>query len=151
MLIHYSDTPATATGEIHRFTHPSFDLRFVEHGNYIHLQWKGSQTLSTIQDGSNQLIELLLESGADKVLNDGRQAVGCWASSVPWIVFQFLPRARRAGMRQAAHVLAKDRLSKKSAHTFQLFTDFCDWNIELFQTIEEAEDWLTQGWRDVAS
>lgn len=144
MLIHCSDKPATPTTELSFIPHPSFDLTYIEQGNYIHLQWKGSQTLSTIQTGCKQLCDLLLESGADKVLNDGRLAVGCWTASVPWIVFCFLPQARRAGMRSAAHVLAKDRKSKLSAHTFRLFADFCEWNIAFFQTIDEAEEWITR-------
>jgi hypothetical protein len=132
-------------------THSSFDLTFIEQGSYIHLQWKGSQTLSTIQAGCKQLCELLIETGADKVLNDGRFAVGCWTASVPWIVYCFLPRARRAGMRSAAHVLSKERKSKMSAHTFRLFADFCEWNIAFFQTIQEAEEWLTCRRRTLSS
>jgi len=145
MLIDCSNTTANTTGEIRFINHASFDLAYIERGNYIHVQWKGSQTLSTIQDGCKQLCDLLIESGADKVLNDGRRAVGCWATSVPWIVYCFLPQARRAGMRVAAHVLAKERKSRMSAHAFQLFADFCEWNLAFFQTIDEAEDWLVSG------
>lgn len=145
MLNHCSDTSGKLTGEIQLVSHPSFDLSFVEHGNYARLQWKGRQTLSTIQEGCRQLYEVLLKYEAHKVLNDGRYAVGSWAASVPWIVYRFLPQARRAGMRMAAHVLAHDRNSKLSANAFRLFTDFCEWNIELFQTIDEAEGWLTRG------
>jgi hypothetical protein len=151
MLPHCSDTPATTPREVRSITHASFDLAFIEQGNYIHVQWKGSQTLATIQDGCKQLCELLLASGADKVLNDGRRAVGCWMTSVPWIVYCFLPQARRAGMRVAAHVLAKERKSRMSAHAFRLFADFCEWNIAFFQTIEEAEDWLVFGRHALAS
>ena len=143
MLNHCSDTSGKLTGEIQLVNHSSFDLSFIEHGNYVRLQWKGRQTLSTIQEGCMQLHELLLEYKADKVLNDGRYVVGNWVASVPWIVYRFLPLARRAGMRMAAHVLAHERNSNLSAHAFRLFTDFCEWNIELFQTIEAAEEWLT--------
>ncbi|GAB3540494.1 hypothetical protein GCM10027343_09640 [Noviherbaspirillum agri] len=142
MLTPCSNTAANKSGEVRIITHASFDLSFVEHGNYIHVQWKGSQTLATIQEGCQELCNLLRESGADKVLNDGRRAVGCWISSVPWIVYCFLPQARRAGMRVAAHVLAKERKSRMSAHAFRLFSDFCEWNLAFFQTIEEAQDWL---------
>lgn len=151
MVIHCSDTSATTAGEIRSITHDSFELSFIEYGNYIRMQWKGNQTLSTIQAGCKQLCQLLSESGADKVLNDGRRAVGCWAASVPWIVYCFLPQARRAGMRVAAHVLAQERKSRISAHTFRLFADFCEWNIELFQTIDKAEDWLIGGRRALSS
>lgn len=144
MLNHCSNTSGKLTDEIQLVNHPSFDLSFVERGNYARLQWKGRQTLSTIQEGCKQLYELLLEYEADKVLNDGRYVVGSWATSVPWIVYRFLPLARRAGMRMAAHVLAHERNSKLSAHAVRLVTDFCEWNIELFQTIDAAEDWLTR-------
>ena len=147
MLIHCSDTSAKPTDEIHLVAHSSFEIGFIEHGNYVRIRWKGTQTASTIRAGCDQLYNLLRESGADKVLNDGRHVVGSWISSVPWIVYDFLPRARRAGMRQAAHVLAIERESKMSAHAFRLFADFCDWNIELFQTLDEAEAWLTLGCR----
>ncbi|WP_157691661.1 hypothetical protein [Noviherbaspirillum autotrophicum] len=144
MLNHCSDTSGKLTDEIQLVNHPSFDLSFVEHGNYVRIQWKGRQTLSTIQEGCKHLHKLLLEYEADKVLNDGRYVVGSWATSVPWIVYRFLPLARRAGMRMAAHVLAHERHSKLSAHAVRLVTDFCEWNIELFQTIDTAEAWLTR-------
>lgn len=142
MLNHWSDACTATEGELYFLNHPSFDLSYVENGNYVRLQWKGPQTLSTIKTGCQQLHELLLASGADKVLNDGRDVVGSWTSSIPWIVYCFLPRLRTAGVRKAAHVLARERKSHMSAHAFRLYADFCEWNIELFRTLGEAEDWL---------
>lgn len=144
MLSHCIDIPAAVAGEHRLIAHPSFELSYIENGRYIHLQWIGPQTLPTIQEGCQHMCDMLVEYGTDKVLNDGRRAVGCWISSVPWIVYCLLPRARRAGMRKAAHVLAKERKSRMSAHAFRLFSDFCEWNLAFFQTLDEAEEWLTR-------
>ncbi|HEY0844585.1 MAG TPA: hypothetical protein VGE12_04420 [Noviherbaspirillum sp.] len=124
--------------------HASFDVIFMEDGNYLWLKWKGPQTHATIQAGCNHVLRLIGELGVSKIMNDGRYSVGCWTKSLPWIVFHYLPRVRRAGMRQAAHVIAYDRASKLSADSFRLIADLCHWNIEFFRTVEQAGEWLRQ-------
>lgn len=90
------------------------------------------------------MLHVLIQHGASKVMNDGRYSVGCWTTSLPWIVFRFLPQARRAGMRQAAHVISHDRASKLSADSFRLIADVCHWNIIFFRSVEQAKEWLEQ-------
>lgn len=139
-----SGTPPDAAGEVQMRTNASFDISHSERGNYLRLKWKGSQTPSTIQDGCNQMLELLIGLGAGKVLNDSRYSTGSWTTSIPWVVFHFLPLARRSGMRKAAHVISHDRASKLSADSAKLVADICNWNIEVFRTVEEARAWLAQ-------
>jgi hypothetical protein len=145
MLNHSSDSCTATEGELSLLNHPSFDVNYVENGNYVCLRWKGPQTLATVKTGYKQLHELLLTSGADKVLNDGRDVEGSWTATIPWIVYCFLPLAQAAGVLKAAHVLCQERESRMSAYAFQIYADSCEWNIALFRTIGEAEDWLVRG------
>lgn len=136
------DSPVNAEGGILVHDHPSFDISFHEHGRFVHIKWKGPQTSSTIQSGCNRMLQLLVDRGAGKILNDSRYSAGCWTTSLPWIVFRFLPQARNAGMRQAAHVISHDRASRLSADSFRLLADFCQWNIVFFRSVDQAKDWL---------
>lgn len=109
---------------------------------WLYLDWKGAQTSESIRNGGEQLLRFIGELGIGKILNDNTNTVGNWISAVPWIVFTFLPRARKAGMQRGAHVYARNRLAKLSAEGAMLLFDPEDAHVKFFSAIEDAGAWL---------
>jgi hypothetical protein len=112
---------------------------------WLYLDWPGQQTPESIHNGCAQLLRCMAEQGVGKVLNDNINTVGSWIGAVPWIVFEFLPRARKAGMRRAAHVYARNKLAKLSAEGAMLLFDPEDAHVKFFGTVDAAVEWLRLG------
>lgn len=109
---------------------------------WIYLDWKGHQTQESVRLGAERLLDLMAEHGIYNVLNDNTNTVGSWISSLPWVVFNFIPRARKAGMHKVAHVYGRDKLARLSAEASKLLFDPATANIRLFYSLKEAEAWL---------
>jgi hypothetical protein len=106
----------------------------------LHMNWKEYQSDSTIKEGCERLLQLMSEHKIYKILNDNTNALGIWTGVTKWLVFDFRPRAIKAGFICCAHVYGPSRLSQISAEAAQIllgpFTD----NIKGFKSIHEAKE-----------
>jgi hypothetical protein len=124
------------------FSESYLDIWHDEAHGRLHLDWKGTQTQKSIRTGAESLLVFMTGLHAYKILNDNTNAVGSWMDSVPWVVFNFLPRAKKAGMQRVAHVYGRDRLARLSAEASKLLFDPAASNIRLFNSLRDARIWL---------
>lgn len=109
---------------------------------WAYLDWKGQQTQESIRQGAECFLELMGKHGIHKVLNDNTNTTGSWISSLPWVIFNFLPRAKKAGLQKAAHVYSRDKLARLSAEASKLLFDPTTSDIRMFNSVQEAKAWL---------
>jgi hypothetical protein len=119
-----------------------FEIDYHEAGRYFHVNWKGYQTDKSVKDGINCLINLMIEHRVSKVLNDNTNVLGIWMGVAGWLVFDALPRARKAGMTAFAHVYGPSRFSRVSADAAIALLNSSTTDIKAFEDIQAAKDWL---------
>ncbi|MBT9393253.1 hypothetical protein KLP40_08765 [Hymenobacter sp. NST-14] len=83
--------------------------------NWLYADWRGPQTLETVQAGSAQLVEQLRRERCDKLLNDNRAVHGMWMDGSEWISRDLPPELAAAGLRYVAWVYSPEVFSRLSA------------------------------------
>ena len=47
---------------------------------FINAQWSGVQSVETVMEGGNKILEMIKESGCPKLLNSNKNVIGSWGS-----------------------------------------------------------------------
>lgn len=118
------------------------DISYEEEYSLLYLDWKGYQTDSSIKDGCERTMELMVQYKAFKILNDNTNILGIWTGVSKWLIVDALPRARQAGMTAFAHIYGPSRLSRISAEAALFLLDSKAADIKTFDDMEEARAWL---------
>lgn len=111
--------------------------------NYIETKWSGHITADDVVCVAQAYLELLRSSGCPKLLNDKSDVTGDWQEANDWLQYEWLPRAREAGLRHMAHVYSFETFNTLSAHEFydRVSPELC---IKNFYERQLAEEWLSQ-------
>lgn len=118
-------------------------------GPWLHINWVGYQTFTSIVAGANACLDLLREQGCACLLNDNRQLIGPWNHAVEWLVSDWGPRAAAQGLTHFATILHPESLGASASNA--LFTGLGkSLQMRLFGTIEEAQAWLRTAPRQAA-
>jgi hypothetical protein len=110
--------------------------------SWLYLDWKGYQSNASVKAGCQRALEALIHYKLHKVLNDNTNALGIWIGAAPWLIFNLLPRARKAGLKWCAHIYGPSRLSRISADTALGLQDPDTADMKGFDEREAAIAWL---------
>lgn len=121
----------------------NLDIWLDQAGGYLDLDWKGPQTLESVQRGCETILEHLIAQRLTKVLNDNTNVVGSWEEASHWVAVDFLPRAKRAGLSTLAWIQSPSRGSRHAANATAMDAGRDDL-IHLFDDRKSAELWLRQ-------
>lgn len=86
--------------------HPAFDL--------LHVCWHGHLTAASLVHGAHIGLSLnsFKEAGLPRrLLTNHEQASGSWEEALPWLQYDWLPRAQTQGLARLAHVVSPDPAS----------------------------------------
>lgn len=104
--------------------------------------WKGYQTDASIREGCERTLELMVQYQAYKLLNDNSNVLGIWTGVSRWLIFDALPKARKAGRTRFADVYGPSRLSRISAEAALLLPGPKAVDIKSFDNMDAATVWL---------
>jgi hypothetical protein len=124
------------------FREDFLEIFYDEEDQWLHADWRGYQTDTSVKAGVNSLIDLLAQHQAAKILNDNTRTLGIWMENAPWLVFDALPRARKAGLKAFAHVYGPSRFSRVSADAALFLLKRSNIEIRAFEDVESAKKWL---------
>jgi hypothetical protein len=99
------------------FQESFLEIYLDEERSWLYLDWKGYQSNASVKAGCERALEALIANKLHKVLNDNTHTLGIWIGAAPWLIFNLLPRARKAGLKWCAHIYGPSRLSRISADT----------------------------------
>lgn len=108
------------------------------------MEWKGYATSSQFREGTENMLNLLIDKRVNKVLADIQEMVLIGAEDQKWMETNFLPRAIRFGFKACAIVKPTNYFNKIAAETISLKVEKEKLKIEFFDTSEEAREWLTE-------
>jgi hypothetical protein len=110
--------------------------------SWLYVDWLGYQTVSSVQEGCNQILALMVEHQAYRILNDNEHVVGIWSGASEWVAKEWFPRMRKAGMRRFAWVYSPTRFSQISTDTTLSMMQGETQGVMLFSDVKEAISWL---------
>ena len=124
---------------------------FLHHETYIQISynatedwvlanWTGFQTVKSVKDGCEKILQCLTDESCHKVLNDNTHVEGIWSGAAAWVGAEWFPRMSQAGLQRFAWVYSPSVFSQLSTdkalnHTKGGF-------VRTFYDMEEAKAWL---------
>jgi hypothetical protein len=109
--------------------------------NWIYADWTGFQTTETIKNGSEHLLQAVLDSGVHKLINDNTHLTGMRANAVEWLALNLAPRLQTAGLQYISWIYKTNSLSEASADLV-LSISQTDIIVIVFDHVTMAEKWL---------
>jgi hypothetical protein len=120
---------------------PVCSLCYDENLSCIKVVWRKYATSAQLRFLHEYMLDMMERYGAQRILGDDRELPIIHAEDQRWIVEDWLPRARTAGLKAVAAITSLSffgRLSIGSIHLSVANTV----SIKQFQTIREAVAWL---------
>ena len=111
---------------------------------WLHVTWKGYQTVGSVQEGCEQMLVWLTAYQTDRVLNDNTQVLGIWQGAAAWLATNWFPRMQQAGLQRFAWVYSPSRFSQVSTDTTLALMDADAVGVRVFSNLTEATTWLRQ-------
>ena len=117
------------------------ELNHLTGADWLHVDWIGYPTAANVVAGSSAYLGHIAGLGLHGLLNDNRRLVGRWDSSLEWIRDEWMPQARRSGVRYLANLSHPGVMAADSAAAMQAMVGN-DLQMRLFTDYAEAEQWL---------
>ena len=108
---------------------------------WIYADWTGYQTTATIMEGSEQMLQSILETGVHKLINDNTHLTGMKANAVEWLALNLAPRLQEAGLQYLSWIYKTKSFSEASADLV-LSLSKTDIIVIVFDHAAMAEKWL---------
>jgi hypothetical protein len=108
--------------------------------DFIVANWTGSQTEKSIEMGYNRILEAIRTHLCIGLLDNHTQVSGLWSGAAEWLAGEWVPQARKAGLKYIAAVYSPHIFSKLS--TEKAIRLINSPNCLGFDTMTAAEDWL---------
>lgn len=108
----------------------------------LYADWLGYQSVDSIRQGCEKILDLMVRHRAFEVLNDNTHVLGIWRFAAEWLADDWFPRMKQAGLRAFAWVYSPAKLSQVSTDTTLSLMEPEAFNIKVFHTQEEASAWL---------
>jgi PAS domain S-box-containing protein len=109
----------------------------------LHTDWKGYQSVESIKQGCEIILELMVRHDAYRILNDNTHIFGIWWFAAEWGAADWFPRMKDAGLRAFAWVYSPTKLSQVSTDDTLSLMDPDAFNVKAFYDKEEAAAWLS--------
>ena len=120
---------------------PLAEFYFFSDSDLLYICWHGQLTAAEVIRGVLEGTRLLEEHALQRVLNDKRDTGGDWSEALPWLEYEWLPKAVAAGLRAVAYILSPHLEAQIVSHEFVEVVR-SQIQISLFTNEEDARDWL---------
>ncbi len=119
-----------------------YNIYFDAGSNVVTMDWDGYATTAQFREGTETMLNILIENHAHKVLADSKDMTLISMEDQRWLETQFLPRAIRFGMKACAIVRPNSYFNKIAVEAVSNKINQEKLLISFFDTAEEARAWL---------
>lgn len=116
-------------------------LTFEKESNLIYVDWDGFLTVDLVKSGSEELLKLIIETKANKVLVDNRKVSGPWQAANEWYQMDWNPRAAKHGLTDMAVIMSDNVFTQLSLQGFTKVTQGV-YAVCVFNSESKARTWL---------
>jgi CheY-like chemotaxis protein len=110
----------------------------------LHANWKGYQSVESIQQGCERILESMVRYNAYWVLNDHTHVLGIWRFAAAWLANDWFPRMKQAGLRRFSWIYSPAKLSQVSTDATLALMNADAFGVKAFYDAAEALAWLRE-------
>ena len=126
------------------------DYLFYPDDDLLYVRWHGHLTGAEIVRGVQLGGQWRDQFTYSFILNDKLDSGGDWSDALPWLQYEWLPQAIRAGVKAMAYVFLPDRENQFATQSF-ITALRPHMAVELFENVDLALAWLQQQKHPVGS
>ena len=119
-----------------------YSIYFDEELGAVVMEWDGYATSQQFREGTELMLNTLIQHKATKVLADVKDMVLIGQEDQQWLLGHFLPRAIEFGFKSIAMVRPDYYFNKVAVESVSYKVDQDKLGIHFFDTVEEAREWL---------
>jgi hypothetical protein len=119
----------------------SCTIDYDEAEDWLRATWAGHVDPHEAYNGAARFLAAMQELHCRYLLNDNSRLSGPWFDSVEWLRSVWAQQATRLGLRYIAHVVQPHDLLGEAA-TLSENPFGAELQLQLFDTVESAEEWL---------
>lgn len=118
-----------------------FVAEYMHDNDYIYARWYGVQSVETVKQGGQKLLDMLREKPCNKLLNSNKNVIGSWDMALDWVKSEWVPQAQALGLHYFAQVFPASYYATLTAGSLvQRINE--DFEIRTFEDDAEAAVWL---------
>jgi hypothetical protein len=110
--------------------------------NWNYSNWIGFVTVEEVIKGCELGLQFMKGWPNDKLLNDNSEISGPWSGANEWIANQWMPQALKLGLKKFAHIVSPNFFSQLSAKQLVTKIEASNFEMRIFESRKDAEDWL---------
>jgi hypothetical protein len=108
---------------------------------FIHAQWFGVQSVETVKEGGNKILEMLSQSPCTRLLNSNKEVIGSWDMALEWVQDELVPQLKNAGLRYLAQVVPSSIYATLTIESLIQHIDK-EFEVRTFDEEADASAWL---------
>jgi CheY-like chemotaxis protein len=112
--------------------------------SYLYVDWIGYQSVDTAHMGCEAILDLMVRTKVDSVLNDNSHVLGAWGAAAKWVARDWFPRMKQFGLRRFAWVQSPSQPSQLSTNATVSLLNADAFGVKIFHNKAEAMAWLNQ-------
>lgn len=120
----------------------TFNIYFDTKNKWVTMHWDGYVTSDQFREGTELMLNILIENRAYKVLADIKNMLLIDKSDQEWLKEYFLPRAMRFGFRAIALIKPDSYFNLAAIKDISKSMKDKTMRIRLFEDIDRAKSWL---------
>jgi len=119
-----------------------YNIYFDAGADAVVMKWDGYATSAQFKEGTELMLNILIQHKASKVLADIKEMVLIGMEDQQWLDTNFLPRAIRFGFTTIAIVQPNHYFNKVAVETIVYKIDKSKLLVNFFGSVTEAREWL---------
>lgn len=119
-----------------------YNIYFNKGLNAIVMEWNGYATSMEFREGTELMLDTLIQKHCSKVLADIREMILIGQDDQKWLESNFLPRAIKFGFKEIAIIRSKSYFNQVAVESVSYKIDKDKLTINFFDSPEEAREWL---------
>ena len=119
-----------------------YNIYFDETVNAVVMEWDGYATSNQFKEGTELMLNTLIQNNAVKVLADLKDMVLIGMEDQQWLDTHFLPRAIKFGFKAIAIIKPDNYFNKVAVESISYKVDKAKLAINFFDNVTEAREWL---------
>ncbi|HMK03722.1 MAG TPA: hypothetical protein VK489_06005 [Ferruginibacter sp.] len=121
-----------------------YNIYFDKELDAVIMEWNGYATSNQFREGTELMLNVLIQNETSKVLADIRDMVLIGMDDQKWLESNFLPRAIKFGFKEIAIVKPRSYFNKVAVETVSYKVDKENLVINFFDSLEEGRRSLMQ-------
>jgi hypothetical protein len=121
-----------------------FNVFHDDEHNCVVMQWRGYFTSPEFREGTEKMLDKLIESSSNKVLADVKEMTLIGIEDQHWLENNFIPRAVQYGFRALAILRPESYFNKVAIETVSYKVEQEKLRIAFFDNKDDAVRWLTE-------